>query len=175
MDTSANKQAARRERRARALEGQIERAARELKSLNVEVAEGSPALYAVGALAVAARKTELRRGMLQVLRPSPYANYRAVECATLGTLWRDIEDEDGNLFAMQVPAPIAEDFVKDPALYSNTFASVAMLRGWALENMHRWLHAAPKKPQKRPAGKKAVKRAAARQRTRPDARKGREI
>lgn len=66
--------------------------------------------------------------------------YRAVECQTLGTYWRDIEDEHGNVFAIQVQTELAEAFVKEPWKYGNVFAWIPKLRTWALEAEHRYLY-----------------------------------
>lgn len=66
--------------------------------------------------------------------------FHTVECATLGTKWRDIVEEDGRLYAVQVPVQVAEAFCADPMLYSNTTSRVERLRGRMLEREHECLY-----------------------------------
>ena len=49
--------------------------------------------------------------------------YVAVECATLGTNFRDIE-KDGELWAREVPTELAELFVSDDWQFGNVKADV---------------------------------------------------
>lgn len=90
---------------------------------------------------------ELMRVLLEgAVSFTQHKKYRAVPCSSLGTYWRDIEDEDGNLFAMQVPAEIAEAFAADPWKYGNVFAWIPMLRAWALSNEHKYLYGKTEQP-----------------------------
>jgi hypothetical protein len=86
--------------------------------------------------------------------PPPLKRYRAVRCATLGTRWLDIVDEDGVLFAREVPRDMARAFVRDPFLCGSAFADVEMLRGRVIENFYRWLDSAPAAHQDRKRNRK---------------------
>ena len=60
------------------------------------------------------------------------SHYVAVKCRTLGTKFRDIE-KDGELWAREVPAALAERFVAEPWLFGNVHADTPKLRVWVLE------------------------------------------
>lgn len=66
--------------------------------------------------------------------------YRTVQCGTPGQDWLNIEDEDGNLFAVNVPTPIAEDFVRYPDTYGSVFGSIQQLRCVALLDFYKFLY-----------------------------------
>jgi hypothetical protein len=61
--------------------------------------------------------------------------FEARECATLGVYWRDIY-KDGELWACQVSAEVADAFVADPRSYGNAHAPAPILRRDALEADH---------------------------------------
>lgn len=61
------------------------------------------------------------------------SNFELRECATLGTFWRDIW-KDGELWAMEVDAVIAQKFIDNPQWHNgNSFAPEVILRRNAIE------------------------------------------
>ncbi len=65
--------------------------------------------------------------------------FQSVKCHSLGTNFRDIVDENGKIFAVMVPFPIAERFVADPDLYGGELFDVAVLRGRWISQTDQWL------------------------------------
>ncbi len=65
-------------------------------------------------------------------------SYKPVKCNSLGTHWRDIVDNKGKLFAVQVPTDIAEAFCAEPGRFPNVETPIEFLRRDLLDMI--WAH-----------------------------------
>jgi hypothetical protein len=95
----------------------------------------SPAVRELlGAIKAIAQRPGTRGAIRSVLLSQTFT---AVDSETfVGGAFKDILTDAGELFAADVPAPVAHAFVANPAKYSSVLADLSELRAWALETLY---------------------------------------